>query len=49
MILVIYTLYLQASWKGPAKGVRYDLRIIREREACLMSADWAGGYLYMRG
>ena len=41
--------YKPASWKGPAKGVRYDLRIIREREACLMSADWAGGYLYMRG
>ena len=40
--------YKPASWKGPAKGVRYDLRIIREREACLMNADWAGGYLYMR-
>ncbi len=41
--------YKPASWRGPAKGVRYDLRIIREREQCLMSADWAGGYLYMRG
>ena len=41
--------YKPASWRGPAKGVRYDLRIIREREACLISADWAGGYLYMRG
>ena len=41
--------YKPASWRGPAKGVRYDLRIIREREACLLNADWAGGYLYMRG
>ena len=40
--------YKPASWRGPAKGVRYDLRIIREREACLLNADWAGGYLYMR-
>ena len=37
-----------ASWRGPAKIVRYDLRIIREREMCFMNADWAGGYLYMR-
>ena len=41
--------YKPASWKGPAKGVRYDLRINREREACLLNADWTGGYLYMRG
>ena len=40
--------YKPASWRGPAKGVRYDLRIIREREACLLNADWTGGYLYMR-
>jgi len=40
--------YKPASWKSPAKHVRYDLRIIREREECLMRADWAGGYLYMR-
>ena len=40
--------YKPASWKGPAQGVRYDLRIIREREACLLNADWAGGSLYMR-
>ena len=37
-----------ASWKSPAKHVRYDLRIIKEREICLARADWAGGYLYMR-
>ena len=40
--------YKPASWRGPAKGVRYDLRIIREREECMMNADWAGSYLYMR-
>ena len=40
--------YKPASWKSPAKHVRYDLRIIREREECLSRADWAGGYLYMR-
>ena len=40
--------YKPASWRGPAKIVRYDLRVIREREECLARADWAGGYLYMR-
>ena len=40
--------YKPASWRGPAKIVRYDLRIIREREECLARADWAGGYLYVR-
>ena len=40
--------YKPASWKSPAKHVRYDLRIIREREECLSRADWAGGYLYLR-
>ena len=39
--------YKPASWKSPAKHVRYDLRIIKEREICLARADWAGGYLYM--
>ena len=40
--------YKPASWSSPAKGVRYDLRIIKEREACLNNADWAGGYLYCK-
>ena len=40
--------YKPASWRGPAKIVRYDLRVIREREECLARADWAGGYLYVR-
>ena len=40
--------YKPASWKSPAKHVRYDLRIINQREKCLANADWAGGYLYLR-
>ncbi len=40
--------YKPASWKSPAKHVRYDLRIINQRQACLANADWAGGYLYLR-
>ena len=40
--------YKSASWKTPAKGVRYDLRIIEQREWLLENADWAGGYLYAR-
>ena len=41
-------LYKAASFKAPAKGVRFDLRIIKEREFVLENADWAGGYLYQR-
>jgi hypothetical protein len=40
--------YKSASWKSPAKGVRYDLRIIEQREWLLENADWAGSYLYAR-
>lgn len=40
--------YKSASWKSPAKGVRYDMRIIEQREWLLQNADWAGGYLYAR-
>ena len=40
--------YKSASWKSPAKGVRFDLRIIEQREWLLQHADWAGGYLYLR-
>jgi len=39
--------YKPAGWKGPAKHVRYDLRIIKDREYVLENCDWAGGYLYM--
>jgi len=38
--------YKSASWQSPAKGVRFDLRLIRDREYLLQNADWAGGYLY---
>ena len=37
-----------ASFKAPAKGVRFNLLIIEQREWLLENADWAGGYLYMR-
>jgi len=41
-------IYKSASWKSPAKGVRYDLRLIKDREWLLENADWSGGYLYSR-
>ena len=42
--------YKPASWQAPAKHVRYDLRIIKEREFLFNSNNtgWAGGYLYLR-
>ena len=40
--------YKPASYKAPAKGVRYDLRRIKQRHECFSNADWAGGYLYLR-
>jgi len=40
--------YKSASWKAPAKGVRYDLRVIEQREWLLQNADWAGSYLYAK-
>jgi len=40
--------YKSASWKSPAKGVRFDLRLIEQREWLLQHADWAGAYLYAR-
>jgi len=41
-------IYKSASWKSPAKSVRYDLRIIEQREWVLENADWAGSYLYAK-
>ena len=41
-------IYKSASSKSPAKGVRYDMRIIEQREWLLENADWSGGYLYAR-
>jgi hypothetical protein len=40
--------YKSASFKAPAKGVRYDLRLIKDREWLFENADWAGSYLYAR-
>jgi hypothetical protein len=41
-------IYKSSSWKSPAKGVRYDLRIIEQREWLLQNADWASAYLYAK-
>ena len=40
--------FKSASWKAPAKGVRYNLLSIESREECFARADWAGSYLYLR-
>ena len=40
--------YKPASWRGPAKDVRFDLRLIEQREWVLENCDWAGGYLYKK-
>ena len=40
--------YKSASWKAPAKGVRYDLRLIKDREWLLENATWHGDYLYAK-
>ena len=40
------SVYKAASIKAPAKGVRFNLLIIQEREFVLENCDWAGGYLY---
>jgi len=41
-------IYKPASFRAPAKHVRYDLRIIEQREWVLANADWAGGWLYLQ-
>jgi hypothetical protein len=41
-------LYKSQTWKSPAKGVRYDLRLIKDREWLFENADWSGGYLYAK-
>ena len=40
--------YKPASFKAPAKIVRYNLLEIASREQCFARADWAGGYLHIR-
>ena len=42
--------YKPASWRGPTKIVRFDLRLIKDRENLHdpRFTDWAGGHLYLR-
>lgn len=40
-------LYKPATWKAPAKHMRYCLMNEDHREWLYSNADWAGGYLYM--
>ena len=40
--------YKPASFKSPAKIVRYNLLNIASREECFERADCAGSYLYIR-
>tara|TARA_B100000287_G_scaffold435439_1_gene503746 strand:- start:2034 stop:2408 length:375 start_codon:yes stop_codon:yes gene_type:complete len=40
--------YKPASWKSPAKIVRYNLLDEQSRIKCYQCADWSGGYLYLR-
>lgn len=42
------SVYKAASWRGPAKGERCNLLIIKEREWALANADWSGNWLYLR-
>ena len=39
--------YKPASFKAPAKIVRYNLLNDMNRELCFERCDWAGGYLYI--
>jgi hypothetical protein len=41
-------LYKPASFKAPAKGVRYNILDKSSREDALAKADWGGGYLYQK-
>ena len=41
-------IYKSSSWKSPAKGVRYDLRLIKDREWLFENASWCGGHFYKR-
>ena len=42
--------YKPASWRAPAKHVRFDLRLIKDREFLFnwKNVSWTGGHLYMR-
>lgn len=38
--------YQAKSFNALVKGVRFDLRLIKDREWLFENADWAGSYLY---
>lgn len=40
--------YKSASWKTPAKGIRYNLVDEKSRQEMYERADWSGGYLYLK-
>ena len=40
--------YKAASFKAPAKGIRFNLCIMSDREWLFENADWAGSYLYIK-
>jgi hypothetical protein len=40
--------FKSASWKSPAKGERFNLLLIKDREWLPENATWSGGYLYKR-
>jgi len=42
--------YMAASWSSPAKHVRFDMRVIRDRTLMHTPSfvTWTSGYLYMR-
>ena len=40
--------FKSASWRSPAKGERYNLLLIKDREWLFENAGWSGGYLYKR-
>lgn len=42
------SVYKPASFKAPAKHVRYNLLDDVSYETCLHNADWAGHYLYLK-
>lgn len=38
--------YKAATWKSPAKGIRYNLLDDKSREEMYKRADWSGSHLY---
>jgi hypothetical protein len=40
--------FKSASWRSPAKGERYNLLLIKDREWLFENASWCGGHLYAK-